>query len=143
MRIAYLLFLVPIVFSGGCADKIARVGTVLSEFKTKEEMYAKFGEPCASGTTDGAFKEGQFIPRDAAFYEDYTTRQKISTPYLEPGYGMMLCMTLGTIELLLVPEQLYLIMKRKLVGQTLRVIYDANGKVVGAQLDGEDINFHP
>lgn len=139
MRSAYLLFLVPTIFSGGCAQMMAESGMDLSNFKSNEAIHAKFGEPCASGSTEGAFNKDQYVPRDAAFYEDYLTRRKLSTPYTSIGYGMILVMTLGTIEPLLVTDQLFRITKRTIMGQTLRVIYDADGKVLGFHLDGESV----
>jgi len=147
MRIAYLLFLVPATLSGGCAGLIAGAGTDPTEFKTKEEVHANFGEPCASGSVEGTLEKDQHTPRDAAFYEDYMTRRKIADRSFSDSmgaYGLCFISTLGTIELLLVPQQLYLMTKRTIAGQTLRIIYDANGKVVGGQLDGEEIiHFHP
>ena len=59
MRIAYLLFLVPIFFSNGCAYMIAQSGIDLSEYKSKEAVHAEFGEPCESGSLDG---ESVYLP---------------------------------------------------------------------------------
>ncbi len=126
MRIAYLLFLVPALVSSGCAGAIARAGTDPTEFKTKEEVHAKFGEPYAKGTEDGAV------------YEDYFTRQKIASrpPWLGEGYVMVLFMTFGTVDLFLVPQELYLTTKRTIAGQTLRFTYDNLGNVIKRQRDG-------
>jgi YD repeat-containing protein len=125
MRIAYLLFLVPVLVSSGCAGAIARAGTDPTDFKTKEEVHAKFGEPYSKGTEDGAV------------YEDYFTRQKIASRQgWDEGYVMLLFMTFGTIDLFLVPQELCLTTKRTIAGQTLRFTYDNLGNVIKWQRDG-------
>lgn len=135
MRITYLLFLVLALASSGCAAKIAGLGTDPTKFETIEEVHAKFGQPDAGGTLDG---------KDGAFYEDYITRRKIATYPLctsGPGYGIALVMTLGTVDLLMISNELCLSAKRTLTGQTLRFIYDNNGKLIKLQLDGEADEF--
>jgi len=143
MRIAYLLFLVPVAFSGGCAGFIAGLGTNLNDFETIEQIHAKFGEPDASGSTNGEFKKGQVIHRDAMFYEDYAIRRKIAdTGWCDgDGYAIEWISSLGTIDLLLVPQQLFIAAKRSIMGQRLRIIYDSHGRVVGCQIDGEDLDY--
>ena len=134
MRVAYLLLIATVSFSAGCAGMIARCGKDLTGLETKEEVHAQLGEPAAKGVVDGK-------P-----FEEYFTRRKIAEPYplryFGPGYPMGLIGTLGTIELILVPEELYLIGKRTLRGQTIRVTYDASSAVTGIALDGESLfNF--
>jgi hypothetical protein len=133
MRIAYLLFLVPAIFSGGCAAMIARSGTDPTYLKTKEEIHANFGEPIMSGKLDGM---------DGAFYEDYFTRRKIATEYPNAeGEVMCFAMTLGTLEVLLVSQELYLTTKRAIAGQTLRFTYDKDAKLINVQMDGRSEEF--
>jgi hypothetical protein len=145
MRVACLLSLIPLAFTEGCAGLIATSGIDLDAFETSNEVHAKFGEPRATGSAKGTFKEGQPVPESAAFYEDYRTRQKISDRLWcdGDGYAISLVATAGTIEFLLLPQQLYYFTKHKITGQTLRMIYDANGKVVAGQLDGKNLFLHP
>jgi hypothetical protein len=135
MRIACLLCLVSAALSGGCAGMIARTGIDPTELKTKEEVRARFGEPTVIGSLDGT---------DGAFYEDYFTHRKIATHpdrTSSPGYVMGLFMTLGTLDLFLVPEELLLTAKRTVVGQTLRFTYDKNEKLLKLELDGDTDEF--
>jgi hypothetical protein len=139
MRIAYLLFLVPVAFSNGCAYMIAQSGIDLSEYKSKEAVHAEFGEPYESGSTEGVSTKDQFVPRNAAFYEDYITRRKLSTPFTSVGYAMGLSITLGAIEPFLVAGQLFLISERTILGQKLRFVYDTEGNVLTFYLNGESV----
>jgi len=52
---------------------------------------------------------------------------------------MGLIMTLGTIEVINVPHELYLMGRRTLLGQTIRVNYDASNAVRQIYLDGEPL----
>lgn len=141
MRIVTFLLLIPIAFAGGCAGMIAQCGTDPTALKTQKEVHDTFGEPVETGSQVGVTKEGEFVPKDAAFYEDYTTRRKIATPYPGDGYIIFLIGSLGTLDLLLVPQQFCLMTKRAITGQTVRIIYDSNGKVIAVNLDGESLYF--
>jgi hypothetical protein len=135
MRLAYLLCLVPVLFSGGCAGLIARSGTDPTEFKTMELVHAKFGEPFASGPESGD---------DGAFYEEYLTHRKICyTPewFDGDGYAIFFVATLGLIDFQLVPQELYETAKRMIGGQTLRFTYNSNGKLIKVQRDGNAHEF--
>jgi hypothetical protein len=124
---------------------IARMGTDVGEFKGPEEVHAKFGEPVESGPTFGTFKKDEVVPSDAAFYEDFQTHKKIVdiSNYREPGYKNIDLMTLGIIELYLIPCELGSLTKHTLLGQKLRVIYNPQGKVIAAQIDEKWIDFGP
>jgi hypothetical protein len=129
----------------GCAGMIAKSGIDLDAFESVNEVHSKFGEPCVKGSATDLAKGEQSIPKNQAFYEDYHTRLKISDRDWThgDGYAMALSVTLGTVELLLVPEQLYYLTKHAITGQTLRIIYDSNGKVVAGELDGKPLYLDP
>ena len=129
----------------GCAGMIATSGIKLDTFETIDEIHAKFGEPCMTGSAKDAFKESKPVYENAVFYEDYHTRQKIADRDWADGdgYAIGLIVTLGTAELLLFPHELFKLTKHEITGQTLRIVYDANGKVVAGQLDGENLYLHP
>ena len=57
------------------------------------------------------------------------------------GTGMMFGLTFGVSELVVFPIELYLEGKRTLLGQTIRVTFDANGQVTGRYLDGQSESF--
>jgi len=132
MRAAYPFLLAAVSLSAGCAGLIAtKYGEDLSVLKSKEEVRAHLGEPETSGVADGH-------P-----FEEYRTRRLIANPwdldFISPGYAMGLIATLGTIDLILVPQQVFLVTKRTILGQTIRVTYDPAGSVTGLSRDGEPI----
>ena len=115
---------------------IASSGIPVTGFQTLEDVHAQLGTPDASVV--GIPNEGS-IPKGTAFYEDYFTHRKVATPYLEPGHTMFLVMTLGTAELVLVPTELCVAAKRTIFGQSIRVFYNTDGKILDVQLDKEKI----
>jgi YD repeat-containing protein len=135
MRITCLLLLVAVTSCSGCAGLIARSGTDPTALNTREEVHAKFGEPVASG----AVKDS-----DGTTYEDYVVHQKIAantnfrTPpeflggrtSLESDYENFLLFTLGTCELVLIPEQLILTTVRCVGGERIRIKYDREGRLI-------------
>lgn len=57
--------------------------------------------------------------------------------------GIAWAMSLGMMEVLAFPAELYTLGRRTLVGQELLFSYDASGKVTGISLDGEMVAFIP
>jgi YD repeat-containing protein len=107
-------------------------GKDLTTLKTREAIHDQFGEPSATG-----FAEGK--P-----FEEFRTRWKISEQKTAKcmTYGMGLAMTFGMGEpFYFFPHELYLLGKRTLLGQTIRVTYDGSGNVAGILLDGEQIDM--
>jgi hypothetical protein len=126
MRLVSLLLFACVLPSSGCAALIARSGTDLNALKTKEEIHALLGEPVACGVANGEA------------FEEYHTRRKISDDAilrLGEGYAMMMILTCGAIDVLYVPQELYLVGRNTLLGQKVRVIYDCSGTVTGVCLD--------
>ena len=132
-RAACLVLLIAAAsLSGGCAVMIARSGKDLTDLTTKVEVHAALGEPDAVGADEGGA------------FEEFRTHRKIADygiRYAGPGYAMGLVMTCGLIDLILVPQELYLAGRRSILGQTIRVSYDDDG-VKGIALDGEPFWFH-
>ena len=128
MRVASLLLLASVSLSSGCSLMIAGSGKDLGSLTTKEQVHAQFGDPSATGVREGG-----------KVFEDFHTRQKLSTwdQNKAEGYVMLMAMTLGVSELVLTPYELYLLGVRTLIGQTVHVTYDANGKIVRMDLDGK------
>ncbi len=129
MRLARLLILASLSLSAGCAALIAGVGKDLTGLKTRDEVHAALGPPATAGLADGT-------P-----FEEYRTRRKIVEGWnrYDEGYAMMLMMTCGAVDLICVPHELYLLGRRTLLGQTIRVTYDAAGTVTGMTLDGASL----
>jgi hypothetical protein len=128
MRLISLAFVAITLLTSGCAGMISGVGTRLLFLTTREEIHAQLGEPTVSGFADGE-------P-----FEEYHTRRKISeagTLRLGDGYAMAWVATLGAIDLICVPHELYLLGRRSLLGQTVRVTYDEAGTITDLRLDGE------
>ena len=130
MRIASLLLIAFASLSSGCSAFIASRGKDLTVLKTKDEVRAVLGEPNRCGVEDGVV------------FEEYRTRRKIVTPrwaLYGDEYLTLLYLTCGTSELALTPIELYLMGKRTLLGQTIRVTYGATGYPCAHSLDGESL----
>ena len=129
MRIACLLLVAFASVSSGCSAFIGSRGNDVTVLKTKDEVRAVFGEPVTNGV-----EEGQS-------FEEYRTRRKIATfsRIYGEGYFMLLVATGGTSELVMTPIELYLMGKRTLLGQTIRVTYGATGYPCAHSLDGESL----
>jgi YD repeat-containing protein len=129
MRITYPLLLVAAFSSSGCAGLIARSGTDVTALKTRNEVRAVFGEPVAAGVVEES--EGKT-------FEEYVTRRKIAALPEEPsgrGFGSLaypgtLFFSLGTCELVLIPEQLALMAVRFVGGEKIRFTYDRSGRII-------------
>jgi hypothetical protein len=129
MRTVCLLLFASVLPASGCAALIAQSGTDLTPLTTKAEIHAALGEPAVSGVSGGQ-------P-----FEEYRTRRKIADRPLGEGYAIALVETLGAIDLICVPAELYLTGRRTLLGQTIRVTYDSTDKVAGLYRDGESLYF--
>lgn len=131
MRIARRLLIATACLSGGCAAMIARSGKDLAHLETREEVHAKLGTPSACGV-------GECGP-----YEEFRTHWKIARPYdlkyFGPGYAMGLFLTCGAIDLILVPQELYLAARGTIRGQTIRATYDSEGALTQILMDGESL----
>lgn len=108
---------------------IAGAGKDLGAVETKAEMHGVLGEPVGQGVANGE-------P-----YEEFRTRMVIADDQSESdeGYALLLFVSCGTSELVTVPYQLGLLCKRSIVGQTVRVTYDQNGRVTQVDRDGESV----
>ncbi len=126
-RIACFLLVATTPLLSGCASIIARTGTDLYCLKSKEEVQAKLGKPVATGMEDGEF------------FEEYRTRRKIAEQWPARcsgiGYAMLVTMTCGTSELISVPNELFILGRRTLLGQPIRVTYGEDGSVKYVRLD--------
>jgi YD repeat-containing protein len=140
MRITCLLLLVSAISSSGCAGLIARSGTDVTALASRDEVHAVFGEPVATGVVEGS--EGKT-------FEEYVTRKKIAAlpeeptehiaampgdhGYLSLNYDGTLLFSLGTCELVLIPEQLTLIAVRFVGGEQIRFTYDRSDRLIEVQ----------
>jgi hypothetical protein len=129
MRVAPLFLLASVSLSSGCSVMIAGSGKDLGSLTTKAQVHTQFGEPSATGIEGGKA------------FEDFRTRQKVATwdQSQKEVYAMLMVMTLGTAELVFTPYEVYLLGVRTMIGQTVRVAYDANGKIADLYLDGKPI----
>lgn len=118
------IVLVLLLLSSGCSCLIARSGKDLRPLKTKQQIHEEFGEPVASGISDGK-------P-----YEVFHTRQKISEHLRASSLGMGFGMSFGLVELVQFPYELYLQGHKTAFGQTIQVNYDSEGNVSRLWLDG-------
>jgi hypothetical protein len=108
---------------------IARAGKDLGSVETKQQMHAVLGEPAVKGV------------EERGPYEEFRTREVIAEDWSVKGegYAMLLGTTCGAVELVAVPYQLYLLGKRSLLGQTVRVTYGQDGAIIGVERDGESV----
>jgi YD repeat-containing protein len=75
-------------------------------------------------------------------YEEFRTRKVIADENFSrgDGYAIGFIITLGTSELIEVPYQLFLLTKRTVLGQTIRVTYDKYGNIAYVTRDGQTIS---
>jgi hypothetical protein len=131
MRFAHLLAAAVLLFSAGCAAMVAESGRDLTVLKTREEVHAGLGKPSADGVAEGKV------------YEEYRTRQKIAErryDRMAEAYLILTMETLGVFDLACFSYEIYRIGCRTVLGQTIRVTYDANGTVIGLTLDGQSLD---
>jgi hypothetical protein len=103
VRYLGLIFCASLVLSSGCAALIAMPGEDLTVCKSKAEIRAHLGEPTSAGT---AFEME---------YEEFFSHKLISEANngtFGPGYSMAIICTLGTWDLVAVPEELWIISRR-------------------------------
>ncbi|HEV8062776.1 MAG TPA: hypothetical protein VGP68_23045 [Gemmataceae bacterium] len=131
MRSVYLLLSACALLSGGCSCMIAQSGKDLEPIVRRDQVHREFGEPQATGVTDGQT------------FDDYKTNLKISEPQRAADLSMSDAMTFGFEEFIAFPQELYLLCSRKMFGQTIRFTYNAEGNVTGVYLDDERIDFSP
>ena len=121
MRITSCFLVVAMLFTTGCAHMIAESGLDLGALPNKEAVHEAVGQPIASGTEDGLY------------FEEYRTRRKLAEP--QPlrcwgeGYAMLLVMTCGLSECITVPHEAFILGRRTLLGQPIRVTYGDDGAV--------------
>src|SRR5207248_186044 len=113
--------------SAGCTVFLTSSGKDLGTLETRDQVRREFGQPTATGISEGH-------P-----YEDFLSYRKIA----EPEKGTYLVMgdiaTLGLGELVWFPTELYRVSCRSIRGQTIRFTYDESGNVTGARLDGQPV----
>jgi hypothetical protein len=131
MRRAILLLFVSTPLMSGCAALIAQSGQHLSQIASRNELQATLGTPVAMGVVDGQ-------P-----YEEFRTRKVIADELFSDGDGYFIAfaVTFGTIDLIEVPHQLFLLTKRSVLGQTIRVTYDKKDKISHITRDDQDIGY--
>jgi len=128
MRYGGLLLCIVTVFHSGCASELAGAGKDLGALTSLEEMRDGLAEYGASGVAEGKR------------YEEFRTRKVIAQNQDgHEGYIIAWASTFGTIDLIAVPYQVYLIGKRSVVGQTVRVTYDEDGSIGEVERDGVSV----
>ncbi len=127
MRAASVLLTGAVLATTGCSLLVVNSGKNLGDLKTREQAHEVFGPPIAAGESDGQ-------P-----YEEFASRRKVAEPwqneYLLIGYMA----TAGLGELIWFPKVLYREGRRVIVGQQIRVTYDASGAVAGVRIDGDPV----
>jgi hypothetical protein len=131
MRAVRLLLVATVTLAGGCSSMIARSGTDLFDYTTREEMRKEFGEPVKSGHEDGRA------------YEEFYSRRKLTDPWRVYSTGMALVFTFGLIEPIAFPYEVFRLGYTTAVGQQIRVYYEADGSVVSRHIDGEELTPCP
>jgi YD repeat-containing protein len=121
------LFLATSVFTCGCAEIIAEAGTNLTGLQTKTDVHAELGKPIGGGSG----------PNGGSF-EEYQTRRVISD-HTRGGevYVSLWGSTWGAVDLIYVPLELWLLGRKAVLGQNIRVTYDAADAVTEILLNGE------
>jgi hypothetical protein len=137
MRIGVILVLASVFLSSGCAQMIASCGKDIDCLHTRKEAHALLGEPAAIGIAD---ELNEPAATGIALHEEFHPRMPIAE---DLGYGYVLgdMLTLGTLDLCVVPFEIYVKCRKMLVGQTICVNYDASNAVKRIELDGHPL--HP
>jgi YD repeat-containing protein len=125
MRRILWLVLACSLISSGCSFLIAGSGMNVHRLTTRQDFHREFGPPSETGTEAGQV------------FEEFHTRRKISEPFRASHLGMEVTMSLGLGEFIAFPWEVYRLGSRTLLGQTLRVTYDPDGRVSRTSLDGE------
>ncbi len=109
----------------GCAPMINYSGKNIAKLKTRDQVHKALGTPSNIGRR--AEEDGQF--------EEFQTRAKIADPKAG-DYNLLLdSASLGLYELYSFPRTLGELAFSTCVGQTVRVEYDDDGKVIGSRID--------
>lgn len=118
MRGLSLLLITASAFCSGCgipiADSFARSGFQLRSVTTKARAREEFGTPAKTDLADG-----QLV-------EHYRTRRKLAEPYRMMPMGCGSAVTYVTLDAIAIPNELYLLGRRSLVGQDFRIVYDSD-----------------
>ena len=131
MRSTWLLLFAGVLPSAGCSLLVVNTGKNLAELKSQEQVHETFGLPSLTGQTEG-------VP-----YEEFTTHRKIAEPDKNIYIIMGTAGTFGFGELVWFPTELYRAIRRSVVGQQIRYIYDAEGNVTDISHDGESVSVPP
>jgi hypothetical protein len=127
VRIARTLLIAAASFVSGCAHMIAESGLDLAALPNKEAVHEQVGQPIATGTENGHY------------FEEYRTRRKLAEPTPArcwgEGYVILTTMTAGLSECIAVPNELFILGRRTVFGQPIRVTYAENGSVGSVLFD--------
>ncbi len=125
MTRSILLIVVILVAAPNCHAGNPFFGHPILDLTTKEQVRERFGRRISSGVEDGrAYDEVRYHGK----------------PYEElkgPGRGMLIVMTCGLSEMVLIPRDLCKAGRDLLVGHKIRFDYDESGQVISCWLDGE------
>jgi|GEM_PF-7063219 len=109
----------------GCAPMIHYSGKNIAKLKTRDQVHKALGTPSNIGRR--AEEDGQF--------EEFQTRAKIADPKAG-DYNLLLdSASLGLYEIYSFPRTLGELAFSTCVGQTVRIDYDDDGKVIGSRID--------
>jgi hypothetical protein len=117
------------LLANGCSSLVAMSGKDVSVLASMDQVHKEFGKPVVTGMADG---------RD---YEEFTTHNKMADPQRAGVLVLGDLMTCGFGELFFFPYEMAMLGKTAVVGDTLRVCYDAQGSVTDVFLGGEQISL--
>jgi len=104
---------------------LARSGIDPGYSKTRDAVHATFGEPVASGVTDGGEQ-----------YEDYCCHRKVSENFRASVLWLIAFSSFGLTDFYYFPCELGRAGWKTIRGYDLRFQYDAEGRVTKHLIDG-------
>jgi hypothetical protein len=124
MRMA-LFFCAAALLGSGCAGMLARSGIDPGYAKTRQQVHETFGEPLASGVTEGGEQ-----------YEDYCCHHKVSENLRASVLWLITYSSLGLADFYYFPCEIGRTAWKAVRGYDLRFQYDAEGRVTKHLIDG-------
>jgi len=121
MRLNLILPVFLLLSPLGCSFFIANSGKDLDAITTRSMAHKELGTPVAAGEEDGHS------------YEEFKHYGKVQRWYTA---GMGMAMSLGLYEAILFPIELMRVARGFIIGDNIRLYYNAKGEVVSCHLNG-------
>ena len=131
VRTASLILAAGCLASSGCSMLVKHSGTDISTLATRDQVHEVLGEPTRVSELNG----------DPV--EEFETHRKIADAGGFHGLGEEYSLTLGLVEFVRFPQELYTAISHSVSGQQIQFTYNADGYVTYIRQDGEPVTRNP